>query len=160
MRRRVGMRPARPGTAAGTGSRLYRRPPRAGAGSGPWPRCGCRIGEGVKLEQQILITETGNELLTTYPLARTERPRSYASTPRGEACCFPLLFGPLGPRPRSTLCEDMNCRLSARPLTRVRVAMGVKLRVPPTPSLERGPAQIRVVEYRPSRASPKRGAAT
>ena len=25
-------------------------------------------GEGVKLEQQILITETGNELLTTYPL--------------------------------------------------------------------------------------------
>ena len=25
-------------------------------------------GEGVKLEQQMLITETGNELLTTYPL--------------------------------------------------------------------------------------------
>ena len=25
-------------------------------------------GEGVKLEQQILITDTGNGLLTTYPL--------------------------------------------------------------------------------------------
>ena len=52
---------------------------------------------------------------------------------------FPALVrcahGPLGPRPRSTLCEDMNCCLSARPLTRVRVAMGVRLRVPPTPWL-------------------------
>ena len=28
-------------------------------------------GEGVKLEQQILITETGNELLTRYPMALT-----------------------------------------------------------------------------------------
>ena len=25
-------------------------------------------GEGVKLEQQLLITDTGNELLTAYPL--------------------------------------------------------------------------------------------
>lgn len=29
-------------------------------------------GEGVKLEQQILITETGNELLTRYPVALTD----------------------------------------------------------------------------------------